>query len=518
MKKRNPVLIGAVFLTASGLITRLIGFFYRIFLSNLLGAEGLGLYHLIFPVYGICFSLCCGPIQTAISRFVAAESEHPGSAHRRYFYGGVFLSVSLSMVFSGSIYAGSGLLADYVLSEPRAAFLLQILALSIPFAAIHGCAVGYYYGIKKAGIPALSQLLEQVVRVLAVWIFVETAAQAGIAPSPAMAVGGMVTGEAVSALFVLAALSGRFAGQRQDAKKAALQASEPQKASSGATPPVTLRSCVSQIFFWALPLSTTRLCLSLLQSGESILIPLTLRRFGLTNSEALSLYGIFTGMAMPFIMFPSALTNSLSVMLLPDMAEQQSAGRKEQIRRTTGRVVTFSLYIGILFSGLFLAYGKELGLAVFQNETAGSFITTLAWLCPFLYLSTTLGSILNGLGYTKATFRHNLAGMAGCLCFIGFLVPRFGFQAVLWGNLADQLIVSGLHLRRVRKEIPFPFSPIHQLFRPLFSLLAGLAAAHLLFTALAPYLTALPGLLLLGGKGLITVLCYLALLAFTKNG
>ena len=505
LKKKNPVLIGAVILTASGLITRFIGFFYRIYLSGLLGAEGLGLYHLVFPISGICFSLCCGPIQTAISRFVAANTAVHRKEHRRYFYGGLFLSLSLSLFLAGGIFVLSGPISSYILLEPRCDFPLKLLALSIPFSSIHSCVAGYYYGIKKAGIPAFSQLLEQFVRVLSVWIFVEAGRLSGQTATPAMAVGGMAVGEAISALFLLAAISGRFAKQRCQDKKEQAQIK------------TSVFSCIYQIFFWSVPLAVTRLTLSVLQSGESVLIPRSLRQFGLTNSEALSLYGILTGMAMPFILFPSTLTNSLSVMLLPDMAQAQSAGHNRRILRTTGRVTAFSLYIGILFAGLFLAFGKNLGELIFHNATAGSFITVLAWLCPFLYLSTTMGSILNGLGYTKITFYHNLTGMAGCLFFIILLVPIFGFPAVLWGNLADQLITSGLHIRRIRKEIPFAFFPGHQLFRPAFILTAGLLTGRLIFSSFSPVLGGFPSLLSLGLECAYVGLFYLLFLYLTKK-
>ena len=66
--KRNPVLSGAIVLTLAGFLSRIIGFFYRIFLSQQIGAEGMGVYQLIFPVFSVCFSLCCGPVQTAVSR------------------------------------------------------------------------------------------------------------------------------------------------------------------------------------------------------------------------------------------------------------------------------------------------------------------------------------------------------------------------------------------------------------------------------------------------------------------
>jgi len=78
----NPILTGAAILTLAGFASRIIGFFYRIFLSQQIGAEGMGVYQLIFPVFSVCFSLCCGPVQTAISRYVAAQNTAPhGSSY-----------------------------------------------------------------------------------------------------------------------------------------------------------------------------------------------------------------------------------------------------------------------------------------------------------------------------------------------------------------------------------------------------------------------------------------------------
>ena len=71
--KRHTLIASTLLLTATGFATRLLGFFYRIFLSRTIGAEGLGIFNMVHPVYGICFALCAGSIQTAISRFVAAD-------------------------------------------------------------------------------------------------------------------------------------------------------------------------------------------------------------------------------------------------------------------------------------------------------------------------------------------------------------------------------------------------------------------------------------------------------------
>mgnify|MGYP002612201590 CR=1 FL=1 len=71
--RKHSMITGTLLLTAAGFAVRILGFFYRIFLSRTIGAEGLGLYNLVHPLYGICFALCAGSIQTAISRFVSAR-------------------------------------------------------------------------------------------------------------------------------------------------------------------------------------------------------------------------------------------------------------------------------------------------------------------------------------------------------------------------------------------------------------------------------------------------------------
>jgi stage V sporulation protein B len=66
LKKKNPLIIGTLLLASASFITRGLGFAYRIWLSRLIGSEGMGIYQLLFPILGICYSICCGALQTAI--------------------------------------------------------------------------------------------------------------------------------------------------------------------------------------------------------------------------------------------------------------------------------------------------------------------------------------------------------------------------------------------------------------------------------------------------------------------
>ena len=73
MNLKNAFLRGTLLLTLAGLISRFMGFFYRIFLANTIGAEGMGIYQLIFPIYSLCFSLCASGIETSVSKLTAAK-------------------------------------------------------------------------------------------------------------------------------------------------------------------------------------------------------------------------------------------------------------------------------------------------------------------------------------------------------------------------------------------------------------------------------------------------------------
>ena len=106
--KTHPLITGTILLTTAGLLSRVLGFFYRIFLSRTIGAEGLGIYQMIFPVYGIFFSLCAGSIQTAISRFTAADPDHA----KRTLLSGFSLSFAMSLAAAFVIRHFSGPLAE----------------------------------------------------------------------------------------------------------------------------------------------------------------------------------------------------------------------------------------------------------------------------------------------------------------------------------------------------------------------------------------------------------------------
>ena len=499
--RKHTLIFGTLFLTATGFLSRILGFFYRIFLSRTIGAEGLGIYQMIFPIYGICFSLCAGSIQTAISRFTAAE---PARAKKTLFTG-FLISFSMALLLALGIWTNSDFIAVHILMEPRCAPLLPAMALAIPCTAVHACISGYYYGREKVQVPAIAQLVEQCIRIFFVFLIADICREQGREVTVLIAVAGLVIGEAASALFTLLCFL-------------ISQTNQPPTGSRRASNPVSsFSSTAGPLMILAAPLMANRLVMNLLQSAEAILIPNRLALSGLSQTQSLSIYGVLTGMAMPFIMFPSAIVNSLAVVLLPTVARHQSSGNTAHIEKNLTLSFRYSLYMGILCIGIFTMFGDSLGMLVFQNTDAGSFITILAWLCPFLYLATTMGSILNGLGKTTSTFLHSLCSLLIRLAFVYFGIPKFGILAVLWGMLVGEILLALLHLNTLRHLVPMMPNVWDIIVKPVFCLFLSLGI-YRLFPESLPFPNMIPQFFILAFKILLVSGVYgLFLLLFSRK-
>lgn len=444
--KRNwntPLVTGTVILTLTGLLSRFIGFFYRIFLSNAFGAEGMGIYQLIAPVLALSFALTASGIQTAISKYVASEtSTHDYHTSFRTLWAGFLMAMALSVACALGIYLYADGIAVTFLMERRTAPLLRIIALSIPMATVHSCINGYFYGIRRTAIPAFSQLAEQVFRVGSVYLIYYFFRQHDMKPTISFAVAGLVIGESASMIVSVVAILAR-AHHVFPAHDRRLP---------GATALSSYRRICGRLLQLAVPLSANRLVLNLLQSIEAIYIPNKLMAYGLNNADALGVYGVLTGMSLPLILFPSAITNSISVLLLPIVSEADASGNTGAVKRAIVTSIRYCLLLGFACTALFLLLGRPAGRLLFHSELAGSFILTLSFICPFMYIASTLGSILNGLGKTAQTFLYSVVSLLLRLLFVFVAIPRYGIKGYLWGMLASQMLqtllctVSALHI------------------------------------------------------------------------
>ena len=428
--RQHPLIFGTMILTLTGLVTRIIGFFYRIYLSRLFGEEGMGIYQLLSPALSLSFSLTAAGYQTSISKFVAAGTARQHSNDLKIVSAGAAITLPLSLATNAVLFLAAGPIGTFLLKEPRTISMLRILSFSVPFAALHACINGYFYGKKKASVPALTQLLEQFARVGCVFFVTGADLAAGRSPSINAAVLGLTMGEILSMLVSFGCLYLHLYRHPSAISLAGILPS-----------PAVCRELLGM----ALPLTANRIVLNLLQSVEAVSIPQRLLLYGYDTTTALSVYGVLTGMAMPMIFFPNALTSSVAVLLLPTISENHAKGDRNAVWNDTLRTVKYCSLMGFFCLCCFLFLGNWMGTELFHSELAGHFIITLGFICPFLYLDTTLSSILQGLGMAGRIFFSNVVCLLIRLLFVFFAIPRIGMQGYLWGILVSQLVLAGIY-------------------------------------------------------------------------
>jgi len=461
---RRKILTGALTLTAAGVITRVLGFVYRIYMSNIMGAEGMGLYQLIMPIYALAWSIACAGFNTTVSKLTAQERARGEYGNMsRMLKQSVIITTILGFVLTGVLYFGAELVAVHFFGDRRTLLPLQILALAFPFMAAGTCMRGYFIGLQEATVPAINQVLEQIVRMVIIYFLAAQFVPRGLEFAAAVAVIAIVGEEIFSCIFV-------FVAYKFHKKK---------KRSLFLRPTITSQQSFVLIMAMALPLTGNRVAGSLLSAWENVLIPQRLQMYGLSATEAISEFGRITGMAVPLIFFPTAVLTALSVTIVPAVSEAIASNKIHHISGVASKAMLFAAITGMGATSLFLFFSYELGIAIY-NQPIGFMLQMLGIMCPFIYMQIILSGVLNGLGLQMFIFRNSLISSGICIAFIYLFVPHFGLVAYIFGWLISLIVVIGLGLNKIRAYMPLEMHFTKWFLRPLLAAAAaGLLARYL---------------------------------------
>lgn len=183
------------------------------------------------------------------------------------------------------------------------------------------------------------------------------------------------------------------------------------------------------------------------------MIPQKLIQNGIEASKALSIYGIFSGMALPLILFPSAITTSISSLILPSVSEAQAADNHQRIQKTISLTIIFCFILGLICMITFFSLADLFGNHIFKNHEASVQIKALSLICPFFYLSGTLNSIMHGLGKAGLSFIISCLSIIIRLLFVFFIIPVIGFNGYIYGLLLSQLFLDLVFILALRHYI-----------------------------------------------------------------
>lgn len=429
---------GTIILMTAGLIVRMLGFVYRIYLSNLIGAEGMGLFGLISPIYSMVILTLTSGISIAVSKMVAEEFARRHIVNlKRITYCALVIVVMAGLAVSAFMFIYARFIVEVILKDSRTYYSLMLLIPCIPVIAAASAIKGYFYGMQDVVPTAASQIVEQLVRITIVMVMAAYFVNIGLEYACALAVIGMALGEIANLLVVAVVYFRRKSGSAfgGGAKRGLMRK----------------RLIVKDILKISLPISFNRFINSSMSAIEDILIPGRLVAGGLDYKSSIEEYGRLTGMAMPLLFFPSVVTSALSTTLVAAISEGMSLKNYRMVNYRISKSVQLTFVIGFIFTAVFLAYPSEIGNLLYKKENIGHMLYMLAFTCAFLYVQQTLLGILNGLGKQGISLRNSLIGSTIRIGFVYYAIPVYGITGYVWGIIASTSCVCTMNLYYVVK-------------------------------------------------------------------
>ncbi|MCD8375586.1 MAG: oligosaccharide flippase family protein [Oscillospiraceae bacterium] len=472
---RSSALYATLLLTGTGLISQILGFFYRIALSRLVGAEIMGLYQLIMPVYSVLLSIACVGLTTAVSTLTAryralAGPEAVRQTLRRCL--GAFFAVALGL--GAVIIPASDFISVYFLGDARTQLGMILLVPCVLLTGVENLHKHCFYGAGSVRAPAFTELCEQAVRAAAVLGLLLLFLPQNPERTVGLIVAGMVVCEVFSAVTLLALFR----------KKLGKQPAGPGRAGAS----------WGQIASIALPVGFTALLGNLLGSVNSVLIPQRLVAGGMDAAEAMASFGALCGMTMPMLFLPTALVGAMCLVMTPALARSAALGDAAAIRRRLGRAMLATSVLMMPAMALLAVVGPSLGRLLFADGRAGDYILPLAAGTLLSCYQSVLSSALNGIGKQRLAARNSLLCGGAQLAFTYLTVglPGVGLKGYVAGFAVSSALGLALNLLSVIRAAGLRPKPFEWLVSPaLAALLSGLCA-NLLFTWLGAQETSLP--------------------------
>ena len=463
MKRRN-LLINVILLTASTMTLGFISMAFRVYLSNKIGAEGMGLFQLIMSINVVCQTLAISGIRVTMTRLVAEELGK-GNNHlvKNIIIKGLFYTLFLSILTGILLFNLSEFISVAWIQDERAIIPLKILSCSLPFVGISCCLNGYFYGCRKVVKCISADIIETLVMISIVSLCITSFSTGRLDYTCALIAVGSSIGNICSAFY-------SYTLYIFEKKHITLCKNTTDKYS------------FFKIIRVAIPLAFSAYIQTSLKTVEDILIPKSLRLYGSSSSMSLSIFGMVKGMVMPLLVFPSIFLASFSTLIIPEIAEANALNKKNTVNYIISRVIKFTMLIAVFATGIFIVFSNELGVGLYKSEEVGYLLRILAPLIPFMYLDKIVDGSLNALDLQVTTLKYNIIDMFVRISAITFLIPRYGIKGFVLVLFISTTFNTSLGVIKILKVTKLKFDILDWILKPALSItLASYATKIILY-------------------------------------
>lgn len=426
-------------LTASNITTGILGFIFTIYLSKILGPEGMGLYNLVMPIYNLFICLMTAGIVASISKITAVYSqrEEHNNIVKTIRVVAVF-NILWALLIGVMVFFAAPLIGKYGVNDVRTIDAIRVICPAMVCIAISNIFKGYFYGTSKITVPAIIDICEKAMRILTVSILIFFLHAKTLQGMVTLATVALCIGE-LQSLFCL------FIYYKYCINKMPASHENPE----------SKFQLLFDVVIIAIPLCMNGFLTNILGTLSTLIVPRRLLIAGFDHIEALGMIGKYNGMAMTLITIPLIVVSTINTLLIPDLSQTLSQGNQYKASLRIRKVIKLAFLLGIATTIICNVVPDSLGMMFYGRDDLGQYIRFASLAAPIFFTATTMFGILNGLNRQGIILRNSLIeALLELIClYIFTAIPGIN----IFGHSITMFIACGigliLNMHEVNKHI-----------------------------------------------------------------
>lgn len=455
---RSKIIRDTVILTVMQLILDSAALLLNVFITKNLGTSAIGILSLMGSFLGLAGILSNGNAFLCTSRLISEELGKPKGDPNGVLAHGIKLCLLLSAAVSAAVV----ILAEPVSLRFFSGAHMTAALRKMPFALVTGavtvCLKGYFNATRRAAVSAAGDITEFAAK--CVYIVVMTLMTGNVTEDAVcgIMIGGVIAGNAVSLIFLGTVYIKNY--HRSQGRCS-----------------LSFRRYAAFSF----PIMGGSILTAVLSSTNDALIPICLRQYGDSAGRALGEFGVFEGIVIPTLFFPSVVLCSVSGIIVSEAARARASGNSERICRMTERLKACTLMFSVFAAAVLMRFGSVIGELLGGGALAGRMITIIAPVVPFIYMEIVLESMIKGLGLQSFSSVNYLAEYIIRIAAVLILVPRIGFYGIVISYYASNIIGNSSRFIRIIRASGAKASLLRTVALPVVLVFSTMSLSELIF-------------------------------------
>lgn len=427
---KNKFVMGTIILLTGGFFSKFLGFVLKIIITRQIGTEGIGLYSLVMPTFGLFITIATFSYPVAISKIISAR----GKSSKKAIFSIIPISIILNLFTLLIIFLISKPLANIFLKDQRLYIPLLSIGFTLPFIGLSSIIKGYYWGKQRMGIYILSNIVEQIVRIIVLIFLIPKVIKVSLVLTISLIIVVNVLSETSSIIVMLLGLPKGVKITKEDLRPS--------------------KEYIKDIMNICVPSTSSKIVGSISHFLEPIVLINVLSYVGYSNNYIVTEYGIVNGYSLALLLIPQFFTMSISTSLIPELSKSYSIGDIKNCKKRLFQITGLSLMIGAFSTGIIFAVPEYFLNLIYNTNLGANYIRVLAPFFLLYFINTPLASAMQALDMSKDEMQITLLTSFVKLFLLTLLAfLKIGMYSLIISTIITLIYSTYLHIKKVKKKL-----------------------------------------------------------------